>query len=126
LATALIDVSDGLSIDLLRLCDASVVGARVFAERIPCPPVQKPPRRIEAPVLPDPPDALELALHGGEDYQLLFTVSAAKRPQIPRRFGRVPLHCIGEIRAARGIQLIASNDKSHPLEARGYDHFARR
>ncbi len=128
LATALIDVSDGLSIDLKRLCDASEVGARVFAERIPLPPLEKPKGRTVASslLLPEAADALELALHGGEDYQLLFTVSPAKRPQIPHRFGKLPLHCIGEIRAARGIYLLTPDGKTRPLEPHGYDHFARR
>jgi thiamine-monophosphate kinase len=113
LATAMMDLSDGLSIDLRRLCDASSVGACLFPDRLPSPPI------------PDPEDALELALHGGEDYQLLFTVSPAKRSRIPRRFGRIPLQCIGEICASRGVYLIPPNGERVPLENRGYDHFAR-
>jgi thiamine-monophosphate kinase len=113
LASAMMDLSDGLSIDLQRLCDASGVGARLLANRLPFPP------------LPDAEDALALALHGGEDYQLLFTVSAAKSSKIPRYFGRIPLHCIGEIRAKRGINLITPDGKTMPLEAQGYDHFSR-
>ena len=111
LADAMMDVSDGLSIDLRRLCDASGVGARLFANRVPTPPIC------------DAEDALELALHGGEDYQLLFTVSAAKSSKIPRHYGSIPLHCIGEIRASRGISLIAPDGKTLPVETRGYDHF---
>ena len=114
LATALIDLSDGLSIDLKRLCDASGVGACLFRGRIP------------SPSLPNAATSLELALNGGEDYQLLFTVSPTKRSQLPRRFGRIPLHCIGEIRALRGIQLITPDGKTRTLEPHGYDHFARR
>jgi thiamine-monophosphate kinase len=113
LAGAMMDLSDGLSIDLQRLCDASGVGARLFANRVPTPPI------------PNAEDALGLALHGGEDYQLLFTVSAAKSSKIPRYFGRIPLHCIGEIRAKRGINLITPDGKTMPLEAQGYDHFSR-
>lgn len=113
LATALMDLSDGLSIDLRRLCEASGVGADLFADRIPAPPI------------PDVEDALELALHGGEDYQLLFTVSPAKSSKIPRQFGRIPLCCIGEIRSSHGIDLIAPNGKTSPVETRGYDHFSR-
>jgi thiamine-monophosphate kinase len=122
------DVSDGLSIDLKRLCDASEVGARVFVERIPLPLFERPKGRSvpSLSLLPERADALEMALHGGEDYQLLFTVSPAKRPQIPRCFGALPLHWIGEIRASRAIQLVSPDGKSHPLEPRGYDHFARR
>jgi len=108
------DISDGLSIDLKRLCDASGVGACLLADRIPSPP------------LLDGADALALALHGGEDYQLLFTVVPAKRTQVPSSFGKIPLHCIGEIQATRRLHLLTPDGKSHPLEPQGYDHFARR
>jgi thiamine-monophosphate kinase len=113
LASAAMDLSDGLSIDLQRLCDASGVGARLFADRIPAPPIA------------DADDALRLALHGGEDYQLLFTVPAATAAKIPRRLGRIPLQCIGEIRASRGIDLVKPQGTTVPLEAHGYDHFSR-
>ena len=113
LATAMMDLSDGLSIDLRRLCDASGVGANLFADQIPSPPV------------PDAEDALGLALHGGEDYQLLFTVSPAKAAKIPRHFGRIPLRCIGEIRASRGIDLVSQDGRTLPFEIHGYDHFSR-
>jgi len=113
LASALMDLSDGLSIDLRRLCDASRVGARLFADRIPIPPIS------------DAADALELALHGGEDYQLLFTVPAAKASKIPRYYGRIPLHFIGDIRASQGIDMVTPDGKTLHVETRGYDHFSR-
>jgi thiamine-monophosphate kinase len=113
LASAMMDLSDGLSIDLRRLCDVSGVGASLVANRVPTPPI------------PDAEVALGLALHGGEDYQLLFTVSPSKSSKIPRHFGRFPLHCIGEIRASRGINLIAPDGKTLPVETHGYDHFSR-
>ncbi len=114
LATAMMDLSDGLSNDLPRLCEASGVGAAIFVNPLPTPPV------------PDAQDALALALHGGEDYQLLFTVPKAKQPKVPHRLGRTPLTCIGEIQPARAITLVTPEGKSKPLEPRGYDHFARR
>jgi thiamine-monophosphate kinase len=113
LASAGMDLSDGLSIDLRRLCDSSGVGARLFADRIP------------APLIPDAEDALGLALHGGEDYQLLFTVSAAKAASIPHHFGRIRLHGIGEIRTSRGIDLVTPDGETLPIKAHGYDHFSR-
>lgn len=113
LASAMMDLSDGLSIDLRRLCESSGVGANLFADQIPAPPV------------PDTDDAKELALHGGEDYQLLFTVPAAKTAKIPRDFGKIPLHCIGEVRAEHGIELFSPEGASLSIETRGYDHFAR-
>jgi thiamine-monophosphate kinase len=113
LANAMMDLSDGLSIDLRRLCDASGVGARLFADRIPAPPIA------------GAEDTLSLALHGGEDYQLLFTVTAAKASKIPRHLGKIPLHCIGEIRASRGICLITPDGRTLPFEIHGYDHFSK-
>jgi len=113
LATAMMDLSDGLSIDLRRLCDASGVGAILFADHVPAPPI------------PDAEDAQGLALHGGEDYQLLFTVSAARAAKIPRYFGRIPICCIGEIRASQGINLVSNDGRVLPVEIRGYDHFSR-
>ncbi|MGO8816048.1 MAG: thiamine-phosphate kinase [Terriglobia bacterium] len=113
LASALMDLSDGLSIDLLRLCRASGVGATLTADQIPAPSIRAAGK------------ALSLALDGGEDYQLLFTAPAAKALKIPRHFGRTPIHCIGEIRASRGIDIITSQGKTLPVRPRGYDHFSR-
>jgi thiamine-monophosphate kinase len=113
LASAMMDLSDGLSIDLRRLCDTSSVGASLFSDQIP------------TPSLPDTDEALNLALHGGEDYQLLFTVPAPKCSRIPPHFGKTPLHCIGEICASRTINLLTQDGKPLPLEAHGWDHFAR-
>jgi thiamine-monophosphate kinase len=113
LARSMMDLSDGLSIDLQRLCEASGVGADLLANQIP------------SPAIPDSGDALELALNGGEDYQLLFTVPAAKIARIPRRFGKTPLYCIGQIRASRGIDITEPTGATRKLEALGYDHFAR-
>lgn len=114
LATAMMDLSDGLSIDLRRLCDASGAGAKLFAEKIP------------VPALPDPEDALKLGLHGGEDYQLLFTTSPQKAAKIPNHFGKLLLHCIGEIERSRTITLVTPDGNSQPLKPLGWDHFARR
>lgn len=113
LATAMMDLSDGLSIDLRRLCDASDVGAILSANQVP------------RPSLPDANDALNLALNGGEDYQLLFTVAASKVSRIPRRLGKLPLTCIGEICAEPTIQIRDVEGRTRPLEPGGYDHFAR-
>jgi thiamine-monophosphate kinase len=113
LATAAMDLSDGLSIDLKRLCDASGTGARLFADKIP------------TPNLPDKTSALELALHGGEDYQLLFTVSPRKARKIPAKYGKTALHCVGVMEARKGITLVDASGKLRPLRALGWDHFAR-
>jgi thiamine-monophosphate kinase len=113
LATALMDLSDGLSTDLARLCEASGVGARVWAERLPRPNV------------PDPEESLELALHGGEEYQLLFTVRPHKVSRIPPRFRGLPLRQIGEIQRSKGLQLVERGGKLRPLEPAGWDYFRK-
>jgi thiamine-monophosphate kinase len=113
LASALMDVSDGLSTDLARLCEASGVGARLHAASLP------------GPAIEDAAEGLELALHGGEDYQLLFAVPPSKAPHLPRQFRGVPLHWIGEILRSRKLQLVGINGKAQPLELRGWDHFRR-
>jgi thiamine-monophosphate kinase len=102
-ATAAMDLSDGLSIDLARLCEASQVSAAITA----------PPRF--------PGASLEQTLHGGEDYELLFTVRPSTR--VPAAFEGLPLTRIGFIRSgAAGCVLL----DGAPLEPLGYDHFRRR
>ena len=111
IASALIDLSDGLSTDLSRLCIASGVGARLWAAKIP------------GPKLPEAADSLQLALHGGEDYQLLFTASQRKAPRLPLTFRGRPLYQIGEIEASRGIRLVMPEGQVHTLESAGWDYF---
>jgi thiamine-monophosphate kinase len=111
--SALMDISDGLSIDLARLCEASGVGAEIHAEQIPMPEGCQPAK------------ALQLALHGGEDYELLFTLPAKKAAQLPGRFRGVPLRCIGEITRSRKLILTRGDGVRSPLLAAGYDHFSK-
>ncbi len=114
LASAAIDVSDGLSTDLAHLCEASQVGARLWAKRIPVP------RTAAA----QPPEiALDLALHGGEDYQLLFTIPARKVRHLPRRFRGTTLHWIGEIRRSKRLLITPLEGKPVLLRPGGHDHF---
>lgn len=113
LATAMMDLSDGLSTDLARLCTASKVGARIEASRLPLPCAGGAQRR----------DALNLALHGGDDYELLFTVSPASRRQIPKNFARVRLTQIGEITRQSSLQLVDSKGSTQALAISGWDPF---
>jgi thiamine-monophosphate kinase len=113
LASALMDVSDGLSTDLARLCEASGVGACLWVNRIP------------GPGAFDAAESLTLALHGGEDYQLLFTVPPHKAPRIPSTFRGLPLHRIGEIQKAKGLRLVGWDGKVRRLEPAGWDHFRK-
>jgi len=117
--SALIDVSDGLSTDLFHLCRASRVGARLAAARIPLP--QIPPRVAERlRVVP-----LELALHGGEDYELLFTLPEAAARRLPARLAGVGLQRIGRIERGRTLLLEDAEGRKKPLVPRGWEHFAR-
>jgi thiamine-monophosphate kinase len=102
-ATAAMDLSDGLSLDLQRMCAASKLAAEITA----------PPIFHGA--------SLAQALHGGEDYELLFTVPA--RVRVPRDFKGLPLTRIGTMR--RGKAGAVELDGA-PLEALGWDHFSGR
>jgi thiamine-monophosphate kinase len=107
-ATAAIDISDGLSTDLEHLCQESSVSAELDAASLP----------IFAGA------TVEDALHGGEDYELLFTARPATR--IPRNIAGVPITRIGAITKSRAksprMVLIAAAGR-HALEPRGWEHF---
>jgi thiamine-monophosphate kinase len=111
MASAMIDTSDGLSTDLAHICDESGVGAELAADLIPRALLGKPAH----------PVALTFALHGGEDYELLFTAGPGKR--IPRRIAGVPITQIGEITRTRQILLRNQNGITHILKPRGWQHF---
>ena len=102
-ATAAMDLSDGLSIDLRRLCLASRVSAVI----------ESPPRFPKA--------TINQALHGGEDYELLFTVRPHAR--VPSSFDGLPLTPIGVVTKGRAGQVLLDGVPLAPL---GYDHFRRR
>lgn len=119
LASAMMDLSDGLSTDLPRLCAASGVGARVVAQKIPA--VRIPGRAGRVGETP-----LALALDGGDDYELLFTVPRRKLGHLPRSFQGIPLTAIGEITSKRELLLIDEAGREAPLPNRGWDPFRRR
>jgi thiamine-monophosphate kinase len=117
-ATAMIDTSDGLSTDLGRLCKASGVGARVWAGKIPL--VRVPPE-LER-LCPEP---MHLALHGGEDYELLFTIPKAAAQRLPRAVAGVPVAIIGEIARGKGIILLDPRGRGALLRPQGWDPFQK-
>lgn len=119
MATSMIDLSDGLSSDLSRLCAASKVGARIIASRIP---TLSPAREKRRNAL----DLLRLALHGGDDYELLFTVRPSRTQSLPSAFQGLSLHRIGEVTRGRQLILIAPDGRKQLLVARGWDPFRKR
>jgi thiamine-monophosphate kinase len=106
IATAMIDTSDGLSVDLQHICDESGVGAVVYPDSLP---------RLGG------KEGLQFALHGGEDYELLFTARPNKL--VPRRIRDFPVTRIGEIIAGRSIYLATRRGGIWPLEVKGWEHF---
>ena len=108
-ASAMIDLSDGLSTDLEHICKESHVGAEIEAEAIPRAQVGVGKKRV----------ALEFALHGGDDYELLFTSAAA----VPSQVAGVRVTRIGRTTQSAGMRLIAPDGKQQPLQAGGWEHF---
>jgi thiamine-monophosphate kinase len=109
-----IDLSDGLVSDLNQICKNSRVGARVDVGQVPVEP------RVKAEF---GDSALEMALAGGEDYELLFCGEAEVIDGVKRK-ATCPITVIGEILPAeKGITLVDSRGKAVPLAKRGWEHF---
>jgi thiamine-monophosphate kinase len=112
LATAAIDLSDGLSTDLRHLCAASRLNAVIEEESIPV--------AFGA--------TLEQALHGGEDYELLFTIASGST--VPAKIAGVPLRAIGRMvqprrrqEAGPWIEILSPEGKRMPIAPKGWEHF---
>jgi thiamine-monophosphate kinase len=116
LATSMIDISDGLSSDLHHLCDESKVGAVIDAASLPLDEnvVQLCGRRAL--------DPLALALHGGEDFELLFTVAPENVARLPKRVDDVPVSHIGEITPS--AVRIREKNREWDLQPQGFQHFS--
>ena len=108
-ATAAVDISDGFVQDLLHLCTASKVGATIELSRLPIDPNL---RAVAERVDQDP---LQLALHGGEDYQLIFT-SPERELSIPNAMR------IGQIEEQQGIRLVDQNGEKVNADPKGFEH----
>jgi thiamine-monophosphate kinase len=120
-ATAMIDVSDGLVTDLEHIATESRVGARVDVDAIP---VSEATRTVARAL---GVDLLDWALSGGEDYELLFTATPDRAPDLARLVAEragTPVHRIGEIRpAAEGVRFHDRHGRPRRV-APGFDHFA--
>ncbi len=113
--TAMMDISDGLSTDLARLCRRSRVGALIDARRIP---ISDQARTRE--------DPLGSALHEGEDFELLFTLPPGDYLSLEKRWNHTtPITQIGTITESSGVEIRLSGGQVTPLAAEGYDHFKR-
>jgi thiamine-monophosphate kinase len=116
LATACIDLSDGLSTDLAHLCTASNVAAELDLAALPLHPL--------AASLDDRAQ-INTILHGGEDYELLFTASASTK--IPRSIAGVPITRIGRILRSKKnkpqMSILSDSDRFE-LQPHGWEHFA--
>jgi len=118
----MMDISDGLSTDLARLCSASRVGARIEAHRLPCVSIPADLFRGSRKLKLYP---LQMALHGGDDYGLLIAIPRRRVNRLQRAPDFSSLTCIGEITPGRRI-LIGNDGFAKPLEARGWDSFSRK
>jgi len=117
---AAIDTSDGLSSDLAHIAEESRVGARLYAEKIPISPNLKDfCNRFGF-------DPIDYALSGGEDYTLLCTIAPQNADKISSAFEKEfnrPLFAIGEIIAAKQMEVVYPDGKTKPLTPTGWDHF---
>ena len=120
LATAMIDVSDGLLIDTSHLLEESGVGARIWEDRIPLS------RLYRKWIHFFSKDAFQFALSGGEDYELLFTAPSEMRKRIASlaRSLKIPITRIGEILPKKdGLRIINRDGKDYSPSRLGFEHF---
>jgi thiamine-monophosphate kinase len=115
-ASAAIDISDGLLADLGHLCQSSNVGANVVLEDVPLSDTMKKSQLFE--------DSIEFALNGGDDYELLFTVSEDKKVGLETALSHTgtSITCIGQINASQTISTTLNN-KTVPIKSSGFEHF---
>ena len=113
----MIDISDGLAMDLHRLCRASGVGAEINAAAIPIHPDAAAGRDI---------DPLQAALSDGEDYELLFTIpkGQVRRLENDDKIQKIPLPVtrIGTMTKESGVVLVYPDGTRQPLAEQGWEH----
>jgi thiamine-monophosphate kinase len=121
-ASAMIDVSDGIAGDLNHICEKSAVSVRLFADKLPVSPENRALARAAR------RDEWHFALHGGEDYELLFTAAPAHAEQLVQGITAetgTPVSVIGEIiPASEPAELVLPDRSTRPLKGSGWDHFA--
>jgi thiamine-monophosphate kinase len=121
IVTAMIDISDGIASDLYHVCQSSEVGAELFEKKLPLPPKMA----DAAEICQKTPT--QLALHSGEDYELLFTIPAkTSESEIETLTKKIPnpTHEIGKIVSRKsGYHLINYQNERIPIVPGGWDHF---
>lgn len=119
LASAAIDVSDGLAGDLGHICDASGVGAVIEVARVPLSAAARQAIGID-------PQLLETAIAGGDDYELLFTVPADRVKEIEAVASQsgVPVTEVGVVETGRGVTLMGRDGVPMEIKSHGYRHFS--
>ncbi|MCK4368073.1 MAG: thiamine-phosphate kinase [Dehalococcoidales bacterium] len=111
-----IDISDGLIADLSQICKASQVGARIEVDRVPIEPMAK---------VQFGEKSIELALSGGEDYELLFAAGTEVIDKV-KRAAPCPITVIGEIVAGKGVTVVDRQGNPSNVVKRGWEHFITR
>ena len=122
-ASAMMDLSDGLSSDLPRLCAASRVGAKICAHQVPKVTIPDGVRKLRGMARIS---AEGLALDAGEDYELLFCVPPANVLKLGAAPGFSRIRQIGEIRRGRDVVIVGSDGERREFEAQGWDPFRRK
>jgi len=121
--TAMIDISDGLASDLMKMLRASQTSAEVFAENIP---VSEAAIRVSK---RKGPSAIEMALYDGEDFELLFALPKEKVDECLGQFREnfsTQITVIGRVKRGRKRPVLIEKDGTvTPLQARGYEHFRK-
>lgn len=119
IASSAIDISDGLAADLGHILENSHVGAEINLEKIP---IGKSLLNVLS-----KNDALSLALSGGDDYQLCFTVPPEKQALLETTLPHSNYHytCIGIITAEKGLNLLNQDGTKYVGKIKGYDHFQK-
>jgi thiamine-monophosphate kinase len=118
IATAMIDLSDGLSSDLARLCEASRAGATIHSGKLPLSSEKFSGKFSEQ-------ERLAAAIHGGDDYELLFTVPPSRLKAVSPNAPGGTVTEIGVITSARNLEIVDQDGRTTALQALGWDPFQR-